>query len=356
MVLLISFIVVVSELMVLARASRDSESPTLLPMRYPPSFISGNQCRGSEGETPLMNHALRQISADVRSRALDIAPVITRHYANCGPGKCIDNPVFYCNELREMDELAPSGLYWLRVPNRSSVSVYCEFDRPCNCSDSANRSSWMRIAFHNMSDPNHECPYNLHLNETSGKRLCGTKHRGCTSVFFDTMGLSYESVCGRVIGVQFGEPNAFRPYFKNRELTLEDPFVDGVILTHGHAPRTHIWSFAVAEDETEYDDEACPCTRTDREYEGLVPEFIGDDYFCDTGSRSRSEARFYTEDPLWDGGGCGDGSLCCVWRDPPWFCKRLAQSTQDEIEMRVCTDSSMDDEHVLLQHIELYIQ
>ena len=37
-------------------------------------------------------------------------------------------------------------------------------------------------------------------------------------------------MCGRVIGVQFGEPNAFRPYFKNRELTLEDPFVDGVIL------------------------------------------------------------------------------------------------------------------------------
>lgn len=48
---------------------------------------------------------------------------------------------------------------------------------------------------------------------------------------------------------------------------IEDIYVDGVSLTHGH-PRQHIWTFAVADDE-EADGHIniCPCTNP----KGLTP-------------------------------------------------------------------------------------
>ena len=351
---LLSVCSVAVSLLMLAQASRAS-SPAV-PYRYPASFVQSDHCE-EPGSSPQGRHAFRKINSDIHSRLVDVAPLISRgNWKPCSLGHCQENPVFSCAEMREVDEDATSGYYWLRLLNGSSVNVYCDFDRPaCACSG-ATTDAWMRIAFHNMSNPNHTCPFNLQLNEAQQKRMCTTRYRGCTSVFFDTLGLSYSSVCGRVIGVQFGEPNAFRPYYRNRALTLEDPFVDGVILTCGQTPRTHVWTFVAVEDETQYDDEACPCTRTEMNYVGVVPPFIGDDYFCDTGSRSKSREVYYTGNPLWDGTGCGSNSLCCSWQGPPWFCKQLPQMTRDSLELRVCTDSPSDDEQVLLELVEIYIQ
>ena len=336
--------------LMLGQASREP-SPSV-PERYPVSFVQSSQC----GDSPQVRHAFRKISTDIHSRMMDFAPIISRGNgkSKCVLGHCKENPVFSCGEMREIDEEAPSGLYWLSLPNGSSVHIYCDFDQSCGCSGSTT-TAWTRIAFHDMTNPNHSCPFNLQLNEPNEKRMCMTRHRGCTSVFFDTLGLSYSRVCGRVIGVQFGEPNAFRPYYRNQDLTLEDPFVDGVILTCG-TPRTHVWTFVAVEDETQYNYNACPCTRTNRQYTGIVPPFIGDDYFCDTGSRSASREVYYINDPLWDGDGCGGSSTCCSWQDPPWFCKRLPRVTRDSLELRVCTDSSSDDEQVLLELIEIYVQ
>ena len=347
--LLLVFVVI--SLLLHSRASRETGESR----RYPASYLASDGCNDSS-KSPLFRHTLRQIQDDVRRRAAEVAPSISRRYGTCDPGKCSDNPAFSCAEVREIDEVAQSGPYWLKLYNGSSINIHCDFDTHCSCSDSTPTNSWTRIAFHNMSDANHGCPYNLQLNEATERRMCGTRHRGCTSVFFDTLGFSYNKVCGQVIGVQFGEPNAFRPYFRNRNLMLEDPFVDGVILTYGLAPRTHIWTFVAAESESEYDDEACPCTRTDVSYEGLVPPFIGEDYFCDTGSWSRPSEVYYTDNLLWDGKGCGPTSSCCTWRDPPWFCKVLTQQTTDWLELRVCTDSSSSDEQILLELIEIYIQ
>ena len=335
-------------LMMLAQASR--EPLPSLPERYPSSFIHSSVC----GDSPQGRHAFKKIHTDIRSRIMNAAPIISRNYkSTCALGHCSENPIFSCAEMREIDEHAMSGFFWLRLPNGSSVNVYCDFHQSCGCSGS---EPWTRIAFHNMSNPNRSCPFNLQLNEVRQKRMCGARTRGCTSVFFDTLGLTYDRVCGRVIGVQFGEPNAFRPYYRNSELTLEDSFVDGVILTCGQTPRTHVWTFVAVEDETEHDDEACPCTRTEMQYMGRVPPFIGSDYFCDTGSRSNSREVYYTEDPLWDGAGCGGSSSCCSWQNPPWFCKSLPQATRDSLELRVCTDSPSYDEQVLLELIEIYIQ
>ena len=77
--------------------------------------------------------------------------------------------------------------------------------------------------------------------------------------------------------------------------------------------------------------------------------------YCETGSRTNAQRRYYFDDPLWDGEGCEGENECCD-RGGPWFCKQLPQPTQDDIEMRVCTNSVGSDEDTVLEQIELYIQ
>ena len=83
----------------------------------------------------------------------------------------------------------------------------------------------------------------------------------------------------------------------------------------------------------------CPCTDTDWPLE--VPESVGDDYFCDTGNPGPefTSNTVYTDDPLWDGEGCGPTSTCCEFNNPPWFCTTLPQPTTDNIEVRICLNN-----------------
>ena len=143
--------------------------------------------------------------------------------------------------------------------------------------------------------------------------------------------------------------------YENRALTLDGHYVDGVSITHGH-PRRHIWTFAAAHDEQRHNKYACPCTKTDTTYFGVIPPFLGNDYFCETGSRNGAELMFYPDDPLWDGRGCGSTSSCCSFNSPPWFCKELPQPTTDNIEVRVCADQIAADEDITIKVIELYVQ
>ena len=313
--------------------------------QFPATVIPSDQCADISSSTA-GKHALRRIYSDIRKVVSGVAPLMYP-YGECALGYCEENPVFSCNEVSQ------SGIYWLQASNGSSVRVYCKLQHLCSCSNANSSNPWMLVAFHNMSDTNQSCPFNLRLSEIEQRRFCSVKHKGCTSIFFDTFGVNYSKVCGRVMGIQFGEPNAFRPYFNNRELTLEDQYVDGATLTHG---LTHVWTFAMAEDEVASDDEACPCTRSDVNYTGVVPPFIGDNYFCDTGTRTRSQEIYYWDDPLWDGAGCGATSTCCEWQNPPWFCRSLPWPTRDNLELRLCTDSPSDDELLLLETIEIYVQ
>ena len=89
-----------------------------------------------------------------------------------------------------------------------------------------------------------------------------------------------------------------------------------------------------------------------------VPNFVGSNYFCDTGSELvREYSRFHHEDPLWDGAGCGNSSTCCSFNNPPWFMRDLSpHDTTDDIELRVCRDEERGDEDVGLKSVELYVQ
>ena len=255
----------------------------------------------------------------------------------------IENPASSCSDIAQD---SPSGEYWIQNNNTNSpIQVYCDMTRTC-CNTTG---GWTRVANLDMTDPNQQCPdgFRLVTRTTAPLRTCGRPGpAGCVSTTFPVHGIKYSQVCGRVIGYQDGSPDAFDPYYINRAATIDDYYIDGISLTHGQSPRHHIWTFAGAVDKTRSTEDpslsntatVCSCTIPERPYRGVVPPFVGQDYFCETGSRDTFQYIFYPDDPLWNGQGCGGTSTCCSFNNPPLFCKQLPQSTTDDIELRLCGD------------------
>ena len=268
--------------------------------------------------------------------------------------------LFSCSDLPTD---APSGTYNITKNDGTSIQVYCDMNRTsCSCNTTG---GWMRVANLDMTDPNQNCPAGFRLvNRTSAPlRTCGKSEEdvpGCVSTTFQTYGMEYSHVCGRVIGYQDRSPDAFGHYANHPGGTeIDSVYVDGVSLTHGKSSRQHIWTFAGAADESGRDSTLthnCPCIRPGIPYAGTIPSFVGQDYFCDTGSREIWSRTFYHNDPLWDGQGCGGNSTCCEFNNPPWFCKQLPQPTTDDIELRICGDQSTIDEDTPIEQVEMYIR
>ena len=142
------------------------------------------------------------------------------------------NPSPSCHTLPAGSQ---SGYYWIQSSSAGNGTTreYCDTTRRC-CNSTG---GWMRVADLDMTDPTQNCPAGFRLI-TSPKRSCVRPGPGCVSTTFPTHGVQYSRVCGRVIAYQFGSPNAFRAYYNNRQVTIDDVYVDGVSLTHGQNPRT----------------------------------------------------------------------------------------------------------------------
>ena len=247
----------------------------------------------------------------------------------------------------------PPGLYWISTLSGSPESVYCTPHNQC-CNSTG---GWMRAKYLNMSDPTQPCPNGFTARIDHNKRTCVKPNdTGCTPINIHTHGVEYNKICGKLIAYQIGTTKAFKYVDDNIIVTSNDSYVDGVSITHGpEHSRTHIWTFAAAADELFADSWTCPCSVTDTKFTGRLPDFIENDYFCDTAGYNGTRGyTFYHKNPLWDGAGCGPDSSCCTFNSPPWFCKHLPQPTTDDIEIRVCTTRSECD--TALEMIELYIQ
>ena len=271
-----------------------------------------------------------------------VSPIMTQLYLLHPPGSTPSHPAASCKEL---SPTAPSGYYWLRGTGDSSVHMYCDMSRSCG----GITGGWMRVTRLNMTNSSHTCPAGLKLL-TTPKRLCAKNidGGGCSSATFNLHGVRYTHVCGKIIGYQQESTDAFWHYHRNRNLTIDDNYVDGISLTHGRSPRKHIWTFAAAlyEVTTSHDHYVyvCPCTNIHLPQSVPIPPYVGSDYFCDT------------QGTLWDGHGCGRLNTCCSFNNPPWFMKELPSSTSDDIEMRLCTDQSRTDEDINFETVELYVQ
>ena len=254
---------------------------------------------------------------------------------------------------------SPSGHYWVRTPTGSAVLVYCDPTRSCG----GVTGGWRRVAELDMTNSSQRCPSALRQRNDNNIRTCGTDPDIlCSSITFPANFLSYSKVCGKIRAYQVGSPESFGDFGvggSHRSNDIDTNYLDGVSLTHDGSPRQHIWSFAAALDEVgTQPSENCPCINRDQASLATgPPAFVGNDYFCDTGSSGPFDLRtLHSDDPLWDGAGCGPLNDCCTFNNPPWFYKQLPQSTTDSIEMRVCRDQDTRNEDIAIEKLEMYVQ
>ena len=279
--------------------------------------------------------------------------VLHRHLEPELFGKKETNPAKSCRDVLEESPDSLSGEYWIETKSRGVEKMYCDMNMTCG----GITGGWMQIAHTDMDNLQDSCPKGLSL--FTSPRRCGkpTDDAGCGSAMFDVRDIKYKKVCGRVIGYQLARTMGFYPYHSKRYTTIDEGYVDGVSLTCGTSQRNHIWTFAATHKEGVVSYAVCPCTQSANS-DSVIPPFVGSDYFCDTAIRVTGTPlhKVYTEDPLWDGDGCGRYSRCCSIKGVPWFMKELNATTTDDIEMRICLlqDKSFGD--VTLKSIELYVQ
>ncbi len=215
--------------------------------------------------------------------------------------------------------------------------------RPCRCGS----SDWTRVALYNYSID--ECPEGtIRVNRTNPNTqqvITGCDNRGdnIVTVPIPVKGVSYSTVCGRILGLGSGVAFARFIIFN---ASIESDYIPGVSLTHGPpGNRKHIWSFVAANSDNEIDTHStrfnCPCS-SNIPWPHLTPSYVGNDYFCDlerehvyNDQRNRWERQLDYSDLLWNGHGCSHNSTCCSFNNPPYFCKNLNYTTTDDIEMRL---------------------
>ena len=265
-----------------------------------------------------------------------------------------------CQEILQANPQSPSGVYLIANPTTPSATtyVYCKMEELCGSG-----RGWTRVAYLDMSNTNEKCPDGFYMYQNNGKRACGRPQNspaGCqASVKFSSFGSNYSQVCGRVIGYQYASPSGITGLVSK---TIDQVYVDGISLTYGCSPRKHIWTFMaqVQDNIVHYGNKGyiCPCANGSI----IKPQsFIGNDYFCESGNnvnKTHWSHTMYTDDPLWDGKGCGTiETECCQVPGIPWFHKVLDTPTMDDIELRVCADQhSTDDEDSPVTLYEIYVK
>ena len=252
---------------------------------------------------------------------------------------------YSCKDILANYPATPSGYYSIQPPGASTaVEVYCDMEN-----EQCGSKGWTRVA--NVDVPNDKsCPGDLTFISSPIQTCGGPPTAGCASANFSTHGISYSQVCGRLRGYQVGTPNAFGPYVNDRG--NPDLVIDGVLISHGKTQK-HIWAYATGHEKVPAGQNNIYCPCTDPRFSGVVPPFIGNDYYCDSGVDSNPVGgKFYTT-PLWTGEGCTPPNFCCSHSGMPWFCKTLPVPTTDYIEIRNCHNEPED---TALDLIELYVR
>ena len=213
----------------------------------------------------------------------------------------------------------------------------------------------MRIGYFYTGRHLAECPPSLERFPYNKKWYCRRSvERGCSSVYFDTLGKEIREVCGMIEAYQYGSPDAFH---SRSSYTINRPYIDGISITQG-SPRQHIWSYVVGIHNIAHSSTSqCPCS-SGGSGTASPPSFVGGDYYCDTGNPTATHAQVVYPDRLWDSSGvsCVSGSTCCDNPDQPWFRKKLTTPSTDNIEFRWCANEARSDEATPTRKVELYIQ
>ncbi len=276
-----------------------------------------------------------------------------RYSDECSRGLHSNNPGKSCSEIFSNNVDRKDGYYWIETESGPSAQVYCARD-PI---PSRGEGPLRRVGYLDMTKAEQTCPSSFNEFTRGSKRLCARRgyRGGCSSVKFNTSDIAYSQICGRVKAYHYGSPSAFHTPRTGND--IDSAYLDGVSITHGN-PRQHVWSFAnaLAEDlDTNLKQHLCPCV--DSNYNSnVIPSFVGEDYFCDTGSADYAlVGTLYTAHPLLDGEGVVSNSSSCFDKSQ-WFCKNLPEPTTDIVELRLCADEAQANEDSPIEQIEIYVK
>ena len=284
-----------------------------------------------------------------------------------------------CRYLNEIGYL--SAEYWIRASKAiKPQKLYCDVNHFCD----GLAGGWTRVAHLDMNERAHKCPPNWRELKAP-KRSCGRKQdkgrvngAGCSAALFSPpLGMKYDRVCGRVFGYQYCNTMAFWNYYHKISTSINEPFLDGVTIARLQpsvgTDREHVWSFVSAL-HSRYSgiDAICSCTNPNHYHKhrnhAIVPPWVDNHYFCETGSVEESPPRtslecikqhdsvFYATNRLWDGEGCNNNSTCCDFNRPPWFCRKLEKKSDMPLEVRICGSGYVIFGDTPIELMELYVQ
>ena len=133
--------------------------------------------------------------------------------------------------------------------------------------------------------------------------------------------------------------------------TIDQTYADGLSITRG-SPRQHLWTLAVGRSETLYNIHTCPRDQDPFNFYN-VPDFVGDHFYCETGFTTTTTGVTAWSDPLWDGAGCvADTAHSCDRHG--WFHREI-EPTQDDIEVRWCSNQERSNENVYTDLLEIWV-
>ena len=183
--------------------------------------------------------------------------------------------------------------------------------------------------------------------------MASDNYNTCSSTYISTNGVSYQRVCGRARGYQKGYTLAFYGTGSYYSKKIDEDYVSGLSITYGSNTRHHIWTYASGFSEKHNSPNNCPCSFTG----GYNSSFAGSNYYCETGLVNHPDSgnAYHFNDMLWDGAGCTEGT-CCDDTTQPWFYRQLKQTTEDDIEARICAHGPFRSRSTLIDQLELYIQ
>ena len=221
---------------------------------------------------------------------------------------------------------------------------------------------WTRVAYLNMNESGATCPPGLSLQQYNNidHGVCGrptfSSSAGCSSTIFSTLGLNYYKVCGKVRGYQYNSPDAFLKLSAG----IDSYYVDGISITYGQNPRTHIWTYACGLREDRVGVHGCPCNTGYSGGINVASSFVGNHYYCESAvdpGKPWTSQILHPNDPLWDGNNCDSREAsCCTNSMMPWFYRVFDNIIEDDIELRVCTHHNIFLGHTPLDIIELYVR
>ena len=245
-----------------------------------------------------------------------------------------------CNNIKTAQPSSPSGYYQINNHN-----IYCNMGELCG-----QEGGWTRIAYLNATD---NCPSGFEALVTGGIRVCRREGDSdcCRSNIFQTHGISYSQICGKVVGYQKGTPNGVNTNVND----INSAYIDGVSITRG-SPRQHVWSYIAGFSSNINSGLACPCNSGGTH---TTQSFVGEHYYCESGINGTPDYdTVYTADPLWDGKNClSNEAPCCTGTGLPWFFRDYGNATiTDFIELRTCASNGWSDEDIPVQSYEIYVK